>query len=69
MTRLSKDEIRDGRVWRGFDYNLQVRVDQGIVQDCGHPDEMKRNDCCNAHRLAGQHLFNIPGAEVRSDES
>lgn len=66
MTRLSKDEVRVGRVWRGFDYHLQVWVDQGIVKDCGHPEEMKENDCCNAHRLAGLSIRGIPEAEVIS---
>lgn len=36
-----------------FDYAIQVWIKDGIVQDCGHPDEMKENNCCTAHRLAG----------------
>jgi hypothetical protein len=38
MTRLSKHEIRNGRVWNGFDYELQVWVVNGNIQHCGHPD-------------------------------
>ena len=41
MTRLSGDEIRFGRVWNGFDYELQVWVVNGIIQRCGHPDTMR----------------------------
>src|SRR5713226_7686913 len=41
LTRLSGDEIRFGRVWNGFDYELQVWVADGIIQRCGHPDTMR----------------------------
>ena len=32
VTRLSGDELRDGYVWNGFDYALQVWVVDGVVQ-------------------------------------
>ena len=31
MTPFSGDEIRDGRVWNGFDYKLQVWVVNGNI--------------------------------------
>jgi hypothetical protein len=65
MSRLSGDEIRDGRVWNGFDYELQVWVVNGIIQHCGHPDRMRLQDrsCCNAYRLAGRSILDVPNAQ------
>ena len=68
MTRLSGDEIRFGRVWNGFDYELQVWVANGITQRCGHRKTM-RSVCppsCNAYRLAGQSILDIPNAQIRT---
>ena len=67
MTRLSGDEIRHGRVWNGIDYELQVWVVDGIIQDCGHPATMRFQDkpCCNAYRLAGQKILDIPNAQKK----
>ena len=65
MTRESGDEIRYGRVWNGFDYALQVWVVDGIIQDCGHPAEMQVQECCNAHKLAGKRILEVPGAQKR----
>jgi hypothetical protein len=67
MTRLSGDEIRDGRVWNGFDYELQLWVVNGIIQHCGHPDTMRsaKNFCCNAYRLAGRSIVDVPNAQRR----
>ena len=67
MTRLSGDEIRHGRVWNGFDYKLQVWVVDGIIQNCGHPATMCFQDrpCCNAYRLAGQKILDIPNAQKK----
>ena len=57
MTRLSGDELRDGYVWNGFDYALQVWVVDGVVQRCGHPPAMARGGpCCPAFRLAGRRI-------------
>ncbi len=65
MTRLSGDEIRNGRVWNGFDYELQVWVANGMIQRCGHPDTMRLQDrsCCNAYRLAGQNILDVSNAQ------
>ena len=66
MTRLSGDELRDGYVWNGFDYALQVWVVEGVVQRCGHPAAMSRaGPCCAAFVLAGQRIDQIPGAQRR----
>jgi hypothetical protein len=67
VTRLSGDELRDGYVWNGFDYALQVWVVDGVVQRCGHPIAMARLEpCCAAFTLAGQRIDRIPGAQRRS---
>jgi hypothetical protein len=67
VTRLSGDEIRFGCVWNGFDYELQVWVANGIIQGCGHAQTMRSNGkpCCNAYRLAGQRILEVPNAQVR----
>jgi hypothetical protein len=67
MTRLSGDEIRHGRVWNGIDYELQVWVVDSIIQDCGHPATMRFQDrpCCNAYRLAGQKILDVPNAQSK----
>jgi hypothetical protein len=67
MTRISGNEIRYGRVWNGFDYELQVWVRDGIIQNCGHPEMMRTQDgpCCNAYHLAGQKILDIPNAQSK----
>ena len=68
MTRRSGDEIRGGRVWNGFDYELQLWVVDGIIQRCGHLDTMRlpEKSCCNAYRLAGQSILDVPDAQRRN---
>jgi hypothetical protein len=57
VSRLSGDELRDGYVWNGFDYTLQVWVVDGLVRQCGHPAAMSRDTpCCAAFALAGQRI-------------
>jgi hypothetical protein len=66
VTRLSGDALRDGYVWNGFDYALQVWVIDGVAQSCGHPVAMPRGGaCCPALRLAGRRIEMIPGAQRR----
>ena len=43
-----------------YDYELQVWVVRGIVQDCGHPAHMLA--CCNRRRYAGAKI-----AQARAD--
>lgn len=57
--RLSKNEVKDGVVLNGFDYELQVWVIDGVVQRCGHPETMK--NCCNGSKYAGQRIDQIQG--------
>ena len=38
------------KIW--YDYDKQVWVENGIIQDCGHPRSMGEG-CCDAHTLAG----------------
>ena len=52
MSRESGDEIRDGRVYNGFDYRLQVWVLDGIIQDVGL-----------GRALAGQSIYAVEGAQ------
>lgn len=64
MSRLSSDERGpDGQLINGFDYDAQVWVRAGIVENCGHPAHMSRQHadgslsyCCNARRF---HTFTI----------
>lgn len=57
MSRLSSDEIRNGRVYNGYDYQLQVWVVNGIITDTGQ-----------GGRLAGQSIYDQPNAEYREIE-
>lgn len=52
MSRLSKDHFdAQGNLVDGYDYDLQVWVLSGYVQECGHMNK----DCgCNARIYAGQ---------------
>jgi hypothetical protein len=69
VTRVSGDEVRDGHVWNGFDYALQVWVVEGVVPPCGHPPAMSRHTpCCAARVLAGRRIEAIPGAQPRNQE-
>jgi hypothetical protein len=69
VTRVSGDDVRDGHVWNGFDYALQVWVVEGVVQPCGHPPAMSQHaPCCAARVLAGQRIEAIPGAQPRNHE-
>lgn len=63
--RKGTDELKGGVVWNGFDYFLQVWVEGGVIQDCGHPPALKAGGCCNAHRLAGRMIEEVPGHENR----
>jgi hypothetical protein len=54
--RRSTDQHDDqGNLVNGFDYDLQVWVKGGIIQDCGHPERM-RPGCCNADLLKGREI-------------
>lgn len=65
MTRTAEDEIKDGRIYNGFDYQLQVWIVEGIIQPCAHPESMRTNKetCCNQHALAGRHISTVEWAE------
>ena len=67
MTRLSGDELRDGYVWNGFDYALQVWVVDGVAQSlrASGGDAPRGGPCCPAFRLAGRRIETIPGAQRR----
>lgn len=48
--RLSNDEFdANGKLMNGYDYDFQVWVINGIIQNCGHPNNM-RPGCCNGDR-------------------
>lgn len=58
MSRLSNDEIREGRVWNGFDYQLQVWVQEGIVL---------RGRKAVQLGIVGEMIEDLEGAEVRGE--
>ena len=63
--RESSNEVKDGYVYNGFDYRLQVWVVNGVVdpEGCGHGEAMRQNGhCCNGFALKGRTLKDIPGA-------
>lgn len=62
MSRMSNDEIKDGAVFNGYDYQLQVWVVDGRVTKCGHPASML--NCCNASRYLGRKVAEIPGHDT-----
>ena len=72
MTRFSSDTIDDaGTVRNGFDYQLQIRVENYICQPCAHPMYMSNNAkgvCCNQMKYAGQDIRMIPGKGTRIKE-
>ena len=53
--RTSRNEIVNGIVKNGFDYNLQIWIKDYIIQECGHPDYM-RPACCNAGKWHGRDI-------------
>ena len=61
--RRSNNIIAYKNLKNGYDYTLQVWVKNFIVLDCGHPEDMKEEGCCNAHRLAGQDIREITKKE------
>lgn len=57
MSRTSADQIVNGKLINGYDYDKQAWVLNGIYQDCGHTDQLRKEwggECCAAHKLAGQ---------------
>ena len=47
-----------------YDYMLQAWIIDGIIQDCGHPDE--KNCGCSGRRLRGQSsIARAEGREVK----
>ena len=67
MSRVSRDEIKAGFVWNGYDYNLQVWVRDGVVQRCGHGFSALHDPPCNckSKEYVGRAIETIPQAERR----
>ncbi len=59
MSRESTDEIRNGRVFNGYDYSLQVWVGNGVILTCAHPGSMGPR-CCNQRIQAGRRIADFP---------
>ena len=55
MSRESTNIEVNGVVKNGFDYNLQVWVEDYIIQECGHPESMG-SDCCNQRIYKGKDI-------------
>ncbi len=64
MSRVSSDDYRNGELMNGFDYDLQVWVVGGIIQDCGHPASMGP-ECCNARKYRGMVLKVVKASGLR----
>ena len=55
MSRMSRDELApDGTILNGFDYAVQVWVEDGICLDVG-----------GGRKWAGMPIAEVPGHEVR----
>lgn len=52
MSRQSGNVMAGPYVWAGFDYALQVWVENGKVIPCAHPASMGP-ECCNGRKYAG----------------
>lgn len=76
MSRISTDERKDGYVWAGFDYQLQVWVERGLVMPCGHPEARRARPCatdsfcidtccCPAHHYRGRDIRTVDGADFK----
>lgn len=62
--RQSKNEIGPmGFVMNGFDYAIQVWVEDGIIQNCGHPENEK--NCCKARQMNGCWIGHADGHSVQ----
>jgi DNA-binding transcriptional regulator YiaG len=65
MSRLSTDEVVNGHIHNGFDYNLQIWIIRGVIQPCTHPARMReRGFCCNQNKYAGLIIGDVPGHEI-----
>ena len=59
MSRMSSDELAaDGTILNGYDYNIQVWVENGICLDVG-----------GGRKWAGMPIAEVPGHEVRGKEA
>lgn len=65
MTRTGRDQLdQEGYIWNGYDYRLQVWVQDGVVLPCAHPLTMRHHTwCCEANHFAGLKVQSLPGAE------
>jgi len=55
--RYSNNMEIDGFVKNGFDYSLQVWVENFIIQNCGHKTEFLCS--CNGKKLKGQDIRQV----------
>lgn len=49
--------IKADSLW--YDYDVQVWVRNGAVEDCNHPDAMRAQGCCNGNLFACQPIEQV----------
>lgn len=60
--RNIEEQLKQGKEFVAFDYDLQVWMVNGVIKDCNHPESMKNGICnktCNAHIYAGKHRNDV----------
>ncbi len=68
MYRKSEDDIdRRGIIKNGYDYQLQVWVEDYVIMNCNHPESMRTDGkiCCQQWILQGKDIRTIKGHEIR----
>lgn len=58
MSRVSCNVESEGFVKHGFDYSLQVWVEDFIILPCAHPASMG-DECCNQRIYAGRDIREV----------
>ena len=57
MSRVSRDVLKNGKVMTGYDYDLQVWVNNHIIEECGHDPKWPHR--CRACRDHGRDIRDV----------